>query len=151
MTLVPVVQGHRYAAGIRVPLAATLIPGSPLSSLRAQAQAEGVAHVTDPAIVSFLSDLGWSEVTAYEAGRAPMVEPLSDHELVIIASRSGSSGNVDTEGPQWGGALRWMEESNLLPGVQPRPAEAGAKIPWVPIGLGVVLLGVAVVVVTMSD
>jgi hypothetical protein len=153
VTLVPVVQGHRYASGIKVPLVAALIPGSPLSALKKQAEAEGVAHVTDPAVVSFLADLGWSEVTAYQAGRAPMVEPLSDHELVIIATRSGASDQIDTEAKTWGGGLRWIEESNLLPGVQPRPPTEGATFPaWVaPVGLVALLLVGVVVVVSVSD
>ena len=150
MTLVPVVQGHRYASGIAVPLRLALIPGSPLSTLKKDAEAQGVAHVTDPAVVSFLSDLGWSEVTAYQAGRAPMVEPDSDHELVIIATRSGPTDQIDTEGPQWGGALRWVEESNLLPGTQPRPPTEGTV--WGPkqylwLGLGLLFVAVPVVVV----
>jgi hypothetical protein len=151
VSVVPVTQGHRYAAGLKVPFLAALA-GSPLAQIKNQAQETGVTHITDPEAQKFLADQGWSEVTAYPAGRAPMVEPLSDHEIVILATRAATSGAIDTDATQWGGALRWVEETNVLPGTQPRPAQAGEKIPWMPIAVALGLLGGgAIMVAAFAD
>jgi hypothetical protein len=152
---VPVTQGRRYAAGVKIPLLAGLIPGSPLSALRELAESEGMATLEKPEHVALLSDLGWANVVAYKRGRAPITEPASDHELVFIATRSGTGSEIDTDDPQWGGALRWVEETTTMPGQAPKPGGVdGAKdTPWALYGIAAGLLtaiavGVVVVVTT---
>jgi hypothetical protein len=149
---IPVTQGRRYAAGVKIPLLAGLIPGSPLSALRELAETEGMATLEKPEHVALLSDLGWSNVVAYKRGRAPITEPASDHELVFIATRSGTGSEIDTDDPQWGGALRWVEETTIMPGQAPRPGGVdGAKsTPWGWYAFGGVVLVAAAVGVTVA-
>jgi hypothetical protein len=80
-----------------------------------------------------------------------MAEPLAGgHDYVFIGSRTGPDDYLDTEDPRWAGSLVWVEQSDVLPGAQPRPGELGGDgTPWALYALGAVA-AVATVAVVVS-
>jgi len=149
MSRVPVIQGYRYAIGVAVPFLAGLT--GPLAGLKEATEAEGFTSLaSDGAAGQWLAEQGWSNVLAYRRGRAPIQEPASGHDYVFIGSRTGPDDYLDTEDPRWAGSLVWVEQTNVLPGAQPRPGELGGDgTPWGLYALGAVA-AVATVAVVVS-
>jgi hypothetical protein len=145
-----VIQGYRYAIGVAVPFLAGLT--GPLSGLKDATEETGFATLaSDGEAGEWLAAQGWSNVLAYRRGRAPMAEPLAGgHDYVFIGSRTGPDDYLDTEDPRWAGSLVWVEQSDVLPGAQPRPGELGGDgTPWGLYALGAVA-AVATVAVVVS-
>lgn len=111
---IQVVQGRRYAAGVKVPF---WLPDNVLGTNLYKSEA-----------------LGWTNAISYEAGADPLNIPEGDHTHVIIATRSGPTEVVDTDLPPYAGYVVWVKDTypdmpmptdpKAPPGL-PQPAPSG--------------------------
>lgn len=145
MTTIQVVKGTRYAVGIDVPFYASFASG-PLAELRGAVEAEGFAALApDTATGKMLEEQGWTNAIAYKGDMSPVPAP-SPVDYVVIATRGGDSAAIDTEDPQWAGAIKWIVPTAGAAEVA-RPGQPGGdgEIPtWVKVAGGVLVAGAVV-------
>jgi ABC-type sulfate transport system permease component len=87
---VQVIQGRRYAAGVKVPF---FVPDTVIGTELLKSDS-----------------LGWTNALKYDKGQDPW-DYKGDHTHVLVATRSGPSEVIDTEDPKFGGVVLWLKEA----------------------------------------